>query len=104
MYCFLDKIGYLLVSIALLLKTWRLYQIKSNKLLKVKVCRIDYGAVNCLFANRLQIRFISSKAMFIFTLILLVPVGFLLLIQLIIDRPRLNTELIDIEVKIKIGK
>ena len=35
--CFLDKIGFILVSIALLLKTWRLYQIQRNKLLRMKV-------------------------------------------------------------------
>ena len=33
----MDHIGYTLFSIAFLLKTWRLYKIKTNKLLRKKV-------------------------------------------------------------------
>ena len=49
----MDHIGYTLFSIAFLLKTWRLYKIKTNKLLRKKVGiniskLFSYGMYICL--------------------------------------------------------
>ena len=87
-----------MVNIALLLKTWRLYQIKQNKLLKMKVYRCTHELLS-VYLNPFQIRFISRKAIFIFAMIMLFPVVLLLLIQLIIDRPKFDSELMEVEVR-----
>jgi len=82
----------------MLLRTWRLYQIQNNKLLKKKVRYWNYLIVIFYIYGSPQIRFISNTAIFILAIILLSPVVILLLLQIIIDRPRFNTELMEIEV------
>ena len=56
----------------------------------------------CIFANYLQLGLVSNKAMLIFAVILLFPVALLISIQLIIDRSKLTTELLEIQVTIQV--